>query len=75
VKHTNDFGDDLETGRGHVEPFIKRGDQLCADVLSRVREEVVVGAEEDLFLLRGPGAAAVEGQVVYVGFGGVGSGV
>lgn len=37
-------------------------------------EEVVIRAEEDFLLVLGPGAAAVEGKVVFVVFGGVGAG-
>ena len=52
MQHADDFLDDVEGGRGHLEPAIEGGDEVLADIFARVVVHVVVWAQQDLFFRR-----------------------
>ena len=54
VQHCYDIGDYVQRGRRYGEEGVEGGDELLADVFSWCRNEVVIRAEQDGFLIGSP---------------------
>lgn len=57
MQHPHHLGDDLQRPLGDSQPGIEGRNQLLPDVLARVVDHVIVGTQQDLLFLRGPGGA------------------
>lgn len=63
MEQRNDPRDDGQRRSGHQEPFVEGIDELCSDVLARMRLEVGVGPFQDVLLLLTPAAATAIDQI------------
>ena len=67
MQHSNHIADDVKHVLGDVQPEVERSDELLADVLPGVCDEVVIGAEEDLVTMSGQLPPAPPNLPLYAG--------
>lgn len=64
MQHTHDLGDDVKTLLGDIEPGIEGTDQLGAEVLAGMANDIIIRSSNYALLLIGPGLLLGEVEVL-----------